>query len=554
MKPSAQHQRVEELLQLSQGGDATDEQLDELNDLLRNDEDLRFLAIRSMQLDSMLQEEFQLRETALRFDHSSQHKPHPSNNDPQPRASISKSTSFFGPWMLMFAASLVGIAIVYSTLLYNNNQASVQLANNSTKPVLRLSSADSFRTFENVMTVTYEDDTVWDDPINIGDQIDVGQLCLRKGVARLNTVYGAVLILDAREHPVCVEIEPDRSLTVHQGTVFAKAYDQALGFALRTPTTNVVDIGTEFAVSVDTDGQSEVSVLDGAVTWLPIERAANHGRSMLAAGKSVRFRSSADNVGVPLVGQDNHLKKLREFAARINSRENEEQPLMHESFEYPIGVMRKDEGGKGWKAPWFKHSGPELPPSGVIREGGYLIDPAWLIPSSPKYTVVSLASVSARTFAEPIDLSVDQDIFISLLMRKRVITSPRDERCGAGIALQSGFDAKRFGVSIDMREHLTVFTGTEHVGGTTLDTDTTYFLVVKLELRSEEPDRLSVVAYPTSAPPAACEPEVWEVVGKPFHQDGQLDQIRLWSDATAIAAFDEIRIGTSWNSVVPIRH
>ncbi|SMP59257.1 FecR family protein [Neorhodopirellula lusitana] len=550
MNPLKQSRRVEELLQLCQEGGATADQVNELNDLLRNDIELRLVATRFLQLDSMLEDEFQVRSTATRFDAPSGTQTVPPGNASRVSHAGQERGRWFGRWKVVLAASLIGFALVYSTLLYNKNQTSLQLANDNLRP-MRIQPRSEFG---NVMTVTYQEGARWERDVKIGDQIDVGHLRLNAGVARLNTVYGAVIILDAREGIVNVEIKPDRSLTVHQGTVFAKAYDQAIGFALRTPTTSVVDIGTEFAVKVAPDGQSDVTVLDGAVTWLPVDRSVILGRSMLAAGRSLKFRSPSDRHGLNMVDPDEHLQELRAFTSRINSPETEDTPLVSESFDYPLGVMHRDEGGHGWTAPWCKNNKAKEAPSGVVRQGGYLVEPAWLKPSSPRYTVVSLASVSAREFAEPIDLSVDQDIFLSAVMRKRVIQVPRDDRCGGGITLRSGTDSKHFELNIDMRERLALFNGETYFGGRTLEPDNTYLLVLKLALRREAPDQLFAKAYTIDSPPAAREPTHWDVVSEPSHQDGFVDQMRLWAGATAIAAFDEIRLGTTWNSVVPIRH
>ncbi|MFG0289318.1 MAG: FecR domain-containing protein [Rhodopirellula sp. JB044] len=555
--------RVEELLQISQGGDASAKQIDELNDLLRNDEELRYVAVRSLQFDAMLQEEFQVRNTAILFDPSSSSGSNPAldpsavktgRNSVAEPSENNENNTFLGPWVLMLAATIIGVSVVYSTLLYNANQASVQLANHSSKPILSRPDQSSFLDFDNVMTVTYQEDALWDMDVQIGDQFDFGHIHLRKGVARLNSIYGAVVILDAREGPVRATLDADRSMTVLEGRVLAKAYDQALGFTLRTPTTNVVDIGTEFAVSVDSDGNSDVTVLQGAVTWLPRDRASNSGRSMLAEGNAVRFRSSSDNQGITLKGDADHLDELRAFATRINSRDDCPPPQVHESFDYPLGVMRKDPGGIGWSEPWFKHSAPVIAPSGVIRQGGYLIDPAWLQPSSPRYTVISLSSASERLIAEPISVDVEQDVYMSFLTRKRVIELPRDDRCGAGIALFSATGEQQFGVSIDMRENLTIFNGSKHFGGRHLEPDQTYLIVLKLELHREQPDQIFAKAYSEVDPPAACEPVLWDTSAPGADQRGTIDHVRLWSDATAIAAFDEIRIGSTWNAVVPIRH
>ncbi|MFG0253648.1 MAG: iron dicitrate transport regulator FecR, partial [Rhodopirellula sp. JB053] len=191
--------RVEELLQISQGGDASAKQIDELNDLLRNDEELRYVAVRSLQFDAMLQEEFQVRNTAILFDPSSSSGSNPAL-DPsavrtgrKPVGEPSENNTFFGPWVLMLAATIIGVSVVYSTLLYNTNQASVQLATHSSKPILSRPDQSSFLDFENVMTVTYQEDALWDMDVQIGDQFDFGHLHLRKGVARLNSIYGAVV-------------------------------------------------------------------------------------------------------------------------------------------------------------------------------------------------------------------------------------------------------------------------------------------------------------------------------------------------------------------------
>ncbi|MFO7936502.1 MAG: LamG-like jellyroll fold domain-containing protein [Kiritimatiellia bacterium] len=87
-------------------------------------------------------------------------------------------------------------------------------------------------------------------------------LTLDEGYAELNLVNGVRLILEA---PVSIEFEKHDRLILKNGSLVARVPEQATGFTVLTPSSEVVDLGTEFGVSVDDAGASELCVLDGEV-------------------------------------------------------------------------------------------------------------------------------------------------------------------------------------------------------------------------------------------------------------------------------------------------
>ena len=95
-----------------------------------------------------------------------------------------------------------------------------------------------------------------------GDKIRGRNLSLLEGCAELNLVNGVRLILEA---PVSVEFENHDRVILKAGSLVARVPKQAIGFTVITPSSEVVDLGTEFGVAVDGSGASELCVLDGEV-------------------------------------------------------------------------------------------------------------------------------------------------------------------------------------------------------------------------------------------------------------------------------------------------
>ena len=120
-----------------------------------------------------------------------------------------------------------------------------------------------------VATLTAQHDTLWQAASGtaipgVGDGLVAGQrLVLTEGLAEVTTARGASVILEA---PCEVAFsESDNALRLVSGRLYAVVPGPASGFEVQTPAAQIVDIGTEFGVSVDAAGTVGVRVFTGLV-------------------------------------------------------------------------------------------------------------------------------------------------------------------------------------------------------------------------------------------------------------------------------------------------
>jgi hypothetical protein len=69
----------------------------------------------------------------------------------------------------------------------------------------------------------------------------------------------------------------------------ANISDEALGFVVTSPRSEVIDLGTEFGLSVDETGGTDVHVLDGLVEVLPTKPGDSAAGVTIAKGQARRF-------------------------------------------------------------------------------------------------------------------------------------------------------------------------------------------------------------------------------------------------------------------------
>ncbi|AQT68196.1 FecR protein [Anaerohalosphaera lusitana] len=95
-----------------------------------------------------------------------------------------------------------------------------------------------------------------------GADIRMGKMHLQQGFAKLAFFDGTKLIVQA---PAEFDVEGEDQIYLHSGRVFARMDGPNVGFTVRTPGATVVDYGTEFGVSVDSQGRTEAHVFKGRV-------------------------------------------------------------------------------------------------------------------------------------------------------------------------------------------------------------------------------------------------------------------------------------------------
>lgn len=113
------------------------------------------------------------------------------------------------------------------------------------------------------------------------DSIGAGHLRIGSGLLRLQYKHGVVLSLIG---PADLQVITGEHAVLHRGQLAAYVPDGAEGFRVDTPSAGVVDLGTEFGVTVDDNGETELSVFDGQVELTSL--LPNAKTSVVSSGHS----------------------------------------------------------------------------------------------------------------------------------------------------------------------------------------------------------------------------------------------------------------------------
>ena len=137
-------------------------------------------------------------------------------------------------------------------------------------------------TSQGVALVTRLVDVVWktgQSPLEIGDALSPGRLALASGFAQLEFFCGATVIV---EGPAELDLQSPLLARVRSGRLRAQVPPAARGFSLEVDDMKVVDLGTEFGLSVSPEG-ANVQVFDGEVEL----RQPTTEKRLLTAGKAL---------------------------------------------------------------------------------------------------------------------------------------------------------------------------------------------------------------------------------------------------------------------------
>ena len=392
-----------------------------------------------------------------------------------------------------------------------------------------------------------------------GQRLTPGRLRLREGVAVVRFDGGASAILDG----VCdFEVKTAGSARVLAGSVALRAPEEAAGFVLQTPASDLVDLGTEFSVRVEPTGATEVHVQDGEVQW---QATAGPGRTdrILREGHALRFDDPGDPSTRPIPPSP------RRFADLLPADRGGASPrelLAYEGFSYDVERSptpeRRADGGIGWDGPWYRGwpaSTLDLnfdparslvgPPALDAPAGGCLELPVDITLTS-KFT-----QANKRRLATPIDLGRQGIYYLSFLVRK----SPGPARSDDGLfhfALKASADHRMiagFGILSDGRLLVMNRGNNATTSSAVVRPGTTYLLVGKVVAGVDRPDQLLLKAFGPDAEVDPIETGDWDVEGLAVDHDLVLDQIHIYSTPDCPCLVDEIRFGTSWAAVTPLR-
>jgi hypothetical protein len=125
----------------------------------------------------------------------------------------------------------------------------------------------------------------WADGAGPEQNLQAGKvLTLEMGLAEIRFRCGARVVL---EGPAALELLSGHSARLRAGKLTARVPQEAVGFELLSPQGRVIDLGTEFGISVSDSGATDVFVFEGKVEAHP--GAASKERVLLTQNQSARI-------------------------------------------------------------------------------------------------------------------------------------------------------------------------------------------------------------------------------------------------------------------------
>lgn len=198
---------------------------------------------------------------------------------------------------------------------------------------------------------------VWkptDQQFSVGELIDSRRLTIQRGVVHVRFNQGANV---AMQGPADFEIINARKGFLHKGQIAVYVPKGAEGFQVDTPQAEVIDLGTEFGLSVDSLGESQVHVFAGEVEYSGLGDSAE--KAILTAGLAVALDGKGQSRPVELKERSFEVPRDVLWTRYRYSTSISSQFIAGNGTELP-GSFPGRIGG-GWTSQWvFECEGGEI--------------------------------------------------------------------------------------------------------------------------------------------------------------------------------------------------
>lgn len=530
--PVEKHAPLARLLQRLSDGLLTTEEARQLNDLLLGDPDACEIYLNHLTLEAHLQQELGTREPVW----------HPAFERPQPLAGRARPWGFsffrfFNPRLAAGAAAVVALASLLAWLLW-------------TRPA---PAGDA------VATLLFADDCHWSgrSALMEGQRLAAGPLRLDRGLAVVRFDSGAAMVLNGE---VEMDLESRSSARLHKGQLVVRAPQQAAGFTVRTPASEVIDLGTEFAVAVGKGGATEVHVLEGSLVYGKPNLREGQGQILLA-GKAVRF----DRPEVPTPREvPLSAPRFEELIGQAKRSRREELPAAHEPFEYPPGRRAASEanGGRGWGGPWRVFE--ETLSTGDASKTLQIALARWRFPwmaeddHGRSLEVVFAPRWYLRPLRQPVRLDRAAVYYVSLIVRWELaapLDGPSKWLAQVRALLRSSKDMSGDCVGFVLPgsgfPRIETRSGVCFNSQTPVKLNETQLWVGKIVARRNGEDEIFFRIYGESEPVDLLEPDNWHVTTRGIHSDAHLDMFVFATLKEGTSWLGNVRVGASWRAILP---
>ncbi|PQO46874.1 LamG-like jellyroll fold domain-containing protein [Blastopirellula marina] len=180
-----------------------------------------------------------------------------------------------------------------------------------------------------------------------GDLLRSGRYLLTEGFAEITFNNDVEVVV---ESPAEFDIVSDMKLVMRRGRISTIVSPEGKGFTVETPSIELTDFGTEFAVEVSSDRTSEVHVFSGEVEVTPKLAYKGMERLELITNQATRVRQMS---GIPEgidIDHDRFVRRLNESTPQDSGYEQMMRELAPTQFfqmaPTPDGITLTDHGSR----------------------------------------------------------------------------------------------------------------------------------------------------------------------------------------------------------------
>lgn len=402
---------------------------------------------------------------------------------------------------------------------------------------------------EEIATIADSRECRWkaNSALPVEKRLTAGMLELESGVALIEFDGGAKLALQG---PAKLELISSKLARLHQGNASVRCEHGVYSFSLQTPTSTVIDLGTEFGVAVESSGVSEVHVLDGEVEVADSTSKEQPNTSFLGVGETMILASNGENQRV----DGSNRAWIRDYSTRADRVARTAPPRIIARDPLPANpeVERKYACGTGWKGAWWQSSN-------CGRKGEFYFTD--LQPLVKRDQTVGLSMLvggwveARRQLEHPIVPTQAQTVYLGLsLHRMNPIQRDKNGKLSeAAFYFRSSKDpTTMLGVALSgLNRWVVLEPGGWERSDQPAPGNGPYYMVAKVEFNPRMGNKVSVIGYDLSAPIPSQEPDAWDLVSQ-----RQLAKISVPLDVVALQVrqsafkFGEVTLGNSWQAVV----
>jgi hypothetical protein len=241
----------------------------------------------------------------------------------------------------------------------------------------------------------------------------------------------------------------------------------------------------------------------------------------------------------------------------------------YEGFFYDEGQvpLNQSRRGKGWVGPWRQRTefegyraGEDVSDSLEIVHGQMNV--TWPVPGG-ELGMLRLPpgkTFRVREMQRPIDLNKGAICYFSFMVREPDYENrPSQAKPQEGIRLtfRSSEDyygeSLSFGISPELNPQIRTGLGVGFFSAVRAPSDQTTLWIGKAITRATGEDEVSFRIFSESDELTYAEPSVWHVATKGLNLSAKLNLVVLTSQGAASRIVDELRIGPTWRSVVPMK-